>query len=285
MGSLNNIVRAVRPDQWVKNLLVLSAPIAAGTLTETSTFLKASFTMILFIFASSAVYVFNDMRDKQLDTFHPIKSLRPVALGQVSCKAAVSVGFSCFLVALTSALFFNLSVGCVLIIYFSVNIAYSLLIKNVPFIELFFVASGFTLRAIAGGLATDTPFTFSYISVVSFSSLYLISCKRYSEFVAHEKYDFRPVLKGYSQRSLLIVIAASIFGSFLMYLIWVSQDGTTNNVLAILSLGIYSFALLRFGYLAKLGSCENPARVLFEDQLLVFMLISWVCLYVGSVYG
>lgn len=285
MSELSYVVRALRPGQWVKNLLVLSAPIAAGTFTETTTFIKALLSMVLFIFASSAVYVFNDIRDKQVDGFHQTKSLRPIASGQVSLKLAVLVGVSCFLIALISGLFFNLSVGFVLIIYFAVNVAYSLHFKNVPFIEMLFVASGFALRAITGGIATNTAFTFSYVSVISFSSLCLVSCKRYSELVTHEKYDFRPVLNRYSQRNLSIAIATSILGSFSMYLVWVSRDQTTNIVLAIISLGIYSLALLRFGHLAKVGFCEDPALVLFKDRLLIFLLLLWMCIYVGAVYG
>ena len=285
MSELSNVVRALRPSQWVKNLLVLSAPIAAGTFTETPTFLKALLSMVLFIFASSAVYVFNDIRDKKLDGFHQTKSRRPIALGQVSLKVAVLVGGSCFLIALISGLLFNLSVGFVLIIYFGINLAYSLHFKNVLFIEMLFVASGFALRAVTGGIATNTAFTFSYVSVISFSSLCLISCKRYSELVAYEKYNFRPVLNRYSQRNLSIAIVISILGSFIMYMAWVFQDQTTNNVLAGISLVIYFFSLIRFGYLAKLGFCEDPARVLFKDRVLIFMLLAWVCIYAGAVYG
>ena len=206
-------------------------------------------------------------------------------MGQVSLNVAVLVGGSCFLIALISGFLFNLSMGFLLIIYFGVNVAYSLHFKNVLFIEMLFVASGFALRAITGGIATNTPFTFSYVSVISFSSLCLVSCKRYSELVAHEKYDFRPVLSRYSQRNLSIVIVSSILGSFLMYLVWVSQDQTTNNVLAIISLAVYFLALIRFGYLAKLGLCEDPTLVLFRDRLLFFMLLSWACIYAGAVYG
>ena len=70
-----------------------------------------------------------------------------------------------------------------------------------------------------------------------------------------------------------------------MYLVWVSRDQTTNIVLAIISLGIYSLALLRFGHLAKVGFWEDPALVLFKDRLLIFLLLLWMCIYVGAVYG
>ena len=285
MGSIGSVTRVVRPLHWVKNLLVLGAPVAAGTITETDIFLKAFLSMILFTLASSAVYVFNDMRDREFDALHPTKSLRPLVLGQISQQMALWIGFCCFSVSLIGGLSYNFSIGIILLIYFGLNIAYSLYAKNIPFIELFFVAAGFSLRSITGGIATDTHLTLSYVSVVSLSSLCLVSCKRFSELSGHERHDFRPVLNSYSKGSLFAVVAASIAGSILMYSIWVFQNQTTNNLLSSISLGIFSAALLRFGHLAKSGSCENPIQVLFSDRLLNFLLILWACIYVGAVYG
>lgn len=284
MDALSKLMRVVRSNQWVKNLIVLGAPIAAGTFTERDTLIRAMISMTLFILASSAVYVFNDLQDRSADQYHPLKSLRPVSSGDVPPQIAGLIGLTCFLASLVGAAFLNLSVMYMLLTYFGVNVAYSIALKHVPYAELCLVASGFTIRAATGGLATDTHISFSYIAVVTLSSLCLISCKRFSECIAYVDHDFRPVLKKYSQRSLFLVISFSIVGSLLTYFIWVVQNQTSNTY-SLLSWVMCVVGFLRFSNLAKLGKCENPTLILFTDKLLNISVTCWALTYIGSVYG
>lgn len=285
MGSFGKILRVTRPSQWVKNSIVYSAPIAAGSINETGTLLKVSLAAIFFIFASSAVYIFNDLKDRELDSLHPVKSLRPLATGKVTTRPAALIGLSSASIALVGSFFVSASVGFILLIYLCVNFLYMTKGKNLAFFELCCVASGFTLRALAGGNASDTSLTFSFLSVVSISALFLVSCKRYSEYFKYANHDFRPVLNAYSFQSLLIVKGISFTGALAMYLVWAFQNNVVASPFSFLSFGIFTLALLRFGYLARLGSCENPTLVLLSDRALVLCITTWLLVYLGAVYG
>ncbi len=141
MGLFGRILRVARPNQWVKNSMVYSAPIAAGSINEAGTFLKVSLVAIFFIFASSAVYIFNDLKDRELDSLHPVKSLRPLATGKVSSRSAVLIGFSSASISLAGGFFVGTSVGFILLIYLCVNFLYTTKGKDLAFFELCCVAS------------------------------------------------------------------------------------------------------------------------------------------------
>ncbi len=252
MGLFGKILRVARPSQWVKNSMVYSAPIAAGSINETGTLLKVSLVAIFFIFASSAVYIFNDLKDMELDSLHPVKSLRPLAAGKVTSRSAILIGFSSASIALAGSFFVSASVSFILLIYLCVNFLYTTKGKDLAFFELCCVASGFSLRAIAGGNAVDTSLTFSFLSVISLSALFLVSCKRYSEYFKYTNHDFRPVLSTYSLQSLSLVKGSSFAGALAMYLIWGFKNNAVTSPFSFLSFGIFTLALLRFGYLARL---------------------------------
>jgi decaprenyl-phosphate phosphoribosyltransferase len=175
------LVVAVRPRQWLKNLLVFAAPLAAGSLLEPDVLRPSIVAFVSFCLMSSATYLVNDIRDVEADRAHPTKQLRPIAARQLAPAQALVAAIVLALVGFGLALWVGTGLFGVLLAYAVFTLAYSLGLKHEPVIELALLAMGFLLRAIAGGVAADLPISPWFLIVAGFGSLFMAAGKRYSE--------------------------------------------------------------------------------------------------------
>ena len=178
-------VRAMRPRQWVKNLLVLAAPLAAGKLFEPAMLKGAALAFVAFCLVSAAVYLVNDVRDVEEDRLHPTKRFRPIAAGEL--KPATALALAVVLGVLRPGARVScvaLPLGITMLVYVALQLLYSAFLKHLPVVDLAMVASGFLLRAIAGGVATGIPLSQWFLLVAAFGSFFMVSGKRYSEMKA-----------------------------------------------------------------------------------------------------
>ena len=149
---------ALRPSQWVKNILVAAAPLAAGVLHEADVLVDVAIAFVCFCLASSAGYLVNDVLDVEEDRRHPSKAGRAIASGRLSMRAAVTSAVLLATCSLAlSALTGTWRLGAVLVTYLALTVSYSVWLKHQPVIDLAVVSSGFLLRAVAGGAAADLP--------------------------------------------------------------------------------------------------------------------------------
>src|SRR5260370_6459408 len=162
------IVRTARPRQWVKNVLVLAAPGAAGVLTHGDALRRSVLAFALFCLASSGTYFVNDALDAEADRRHPTKRHRPIAAGALRPGLAIAVG----LVAMAGAAGIAVAVGrsklaIVIGVYVAVTLAYSACLKHEPLLGIAAVAARFVLRALSGGVAARLPLSNSLLIVAS----------------------------------------------------------------------------------------------------------------------
>ena len=175
------VVAAMRPKQWLKNLLVFAAPLAAGSIFQPDVFWPSVAAFVAFCLMSSATYLLNDVRDVGADRAHPTKRERPVARGDLSVGLALGVAGALAIIAMAIAFAVNLGLAGVLLAYALFTTSYSLFLKHEPVIELALLAMGFLLRAIAGGVASDLPISQWFLIVAGFGSLFMAAGKRFSE--------------------------------------------------------------------------------------------------------
>ena len=175
------LVVSLRPRQWLKNVLVFAAPLAAGSLLEPDVPVPSLVAFASFCLMSSATYVINDLRDIEADRAHPVKRHRPIPAGQVSSGLAVATAIVLAVASLALALSVNLGLFGVVAAYAVFTLAYSLLLKHEAVIELALLAMGFLLRAIAGGIAAELPISRWFLIVAGFGSLFMAAGKRFSE--------------------------------------------------------------------------------------------------------
>ncbi len=255
------VLTSLRPRQWVKNLLVAAAPIAASTLDDGPTALRTLAAAAVFIAAAGATYLVNDAADVAVDRQHPTKRLRPIAAGQLSAKAARQVAATLSALALGAAFLLAWQFGLVIVIYLAVNLWYSAGMKNIPGLELGAIASGFVLRAVGGGAATNTPLSLWFVLVVTAGSLFVVAGKRSAELARTAGVGGRQVLSHYNSQTLLLTRAVSAAVAVVAYSVWVFAQDIATGWLAAFSLVPFAGALARYSAVIEAGQGEDPEDV------------------------
>jgi decaprenyl-phosphate phosphoribosyltransferase len=151
------LVRTIRPQQWVKNLFAAAALVFSRHLLDPAYVARAGAAVVAFCFVSGAVYAFNDVRDVAADRLHPTKRNRPIAAGYLGERTAMIAAAVLAGVAIAGAAAISLALAAVVTCYLVQNIAYSIKLKHVAFVDIALIAFGFLLRVLAGAVAIDVP--------------------------------------------------------------------------------------------------------------------------------
>lgn len=278
-----DLLRAVRPKQWVKNLLVFTAPVAAGTLRKPEVFELSMLSLVVFIAASAGCYLINDSYDAERDRNHPVKCTRPVAAGRLSVPVAMSVGAALCIGAVAVALAADLELLAVAACtYILLAICYAVAVKHVAGLELLVLSCGFVLRPLGGAAATSTPPSGWFLAVCCFAALFIVAGKRQVEMVrlGDAAATHRASLSGYRPASLKALRAAAMSALVAAYLGWaVTRVGTHNRVVACLTLIPLVVAFVRLYVLNARGRGDAPEDVLLHDRWMAGAAVAWLLLF------
>ncbi len=291
VGSLlKGLVRTARPRQWSKNVLVFAAPGAAGVLTQADEVGKAVAACALFCLAASGAYFLNDALDVAADRSHPVKSSRPIAAGTVTVGLAKVVGAVLLVISVVGAFFLaGWPLALVLGIYVALQPLYSLWLKHLVVIDLAAVASGFLLRAIAGGVAAGVPISKWFLIVAAFGSLFMVAGKRQAEHLdlGDERGDHRTTLNVYSADYLRYVRSVSSSVAIAAYCLWAFEkaDLAAAPIWFQLSIVPFVLAILRYALLLDTGSGGAPEEIVLQDQALQVLGLLWVLTFAVGVYA
>jgi decaprenyl-phosphate phosphoribosyltransferase len=293
-GSLlGGLVRTARPQQWVKNLLVFAAPGAAGLLTDLPTLLRAALAFGVFCLAASGIYFLNDTMDRDADRRHPVNRHRPVAAGVVPPRLALSVAVTLLSAAVLLALVaLGPPAAACVALYVGINVAYNLRLRHEPVLDLAAVASGFVLRAIVGGLATNVHLSEWFLVVTSFASLFIVAGKREGLVAldvagppAGSRGRARPV---YPVGYLRYVRALSSGVAMAAYCLWAFDKaaGVKGHGLWLqLTIIPFVLAMLRYALLVEGEGVEVPEDVLLGDGTMVALGVAWAVLFALGIYA
>jgi len=173
----------MRPRQWVKNLLVLTAPLAAGRLFEPAVIKGTALAFVAFCLVSAAVYLVNDVRDVEEDRQHPTKRFRPIAAGELSVALAVAVAF----LLGAGGLYLGWAAGALLpaVAYLGGTLLYSAVLKTLSLVDVFALGALYTVRVVAGGEASGHPVSEWLLAFCGFLFVSLACMKRVAELRAH----------------------------------------------------------------------------------------------------
>lgn len=285
-APLRALVRAVRPLQWVKNVLVLAAPAAAGVLFDPDVLVATVAAAVAVTAVASGCYLVNDVQDRTLDRAHPVKRLRPVACGALPVPTALVAAAVLLLGGLLLAAAVSAALFAIVGAYAVLTLLYSAGLKAVPWLELAIVASGFVLRAIAGAQAARVPASAWFLAVVTAAALLVVGSKRSSELLTlhSDPGAIRPVLRSYSHRALQRVRSVCAVVLVLAYTGWVlGGPRGLAGVFAGLSVGPVVVVVGRWMRRTDAGGTEAPERVLFADRTVLVGLALWTATFGASV--
>ncbi len=276
------IVKAIRPRQWVKNLLVLAAPLAAlgGGMRYDyrDVLIRVLIAFVVFSLAASAVYLINDVRDVEADRAHPTKQFRPIAAGVVPEWMAYTIAVVLGLASLAIAWMVTPNLTLVMAIYIGVQLAYCFGLKHQAVIDLCIVSSGFLLRAIAGGVATNIPLSQWFLLVMAFGSLFMAAGKRYAELQLAERTGakIRKSLESYTGTYLRFVWTMSATAVVLCYGLWAFERDRSSGSWFAVSMIPFTIAILRYAVDVDGGMAGEPEEIALRDRVLQLLALAWI---------
>jgi 4-hydroxybenzoate polyprenyltransferase len=245
---LTAIVRALRPHQWIKNLLVFVPIVAAHSILRADVLFLSFMTFFVFCLSASGVYVLNDISDIQADREHPRKRVRPFAAGDLTIASGLLLATVLLIVGVgVAAIAISSRVALLVVVYVTVTSAYSLRLKQRPVTDVFTLTGLYILRIVVGGVATDTPLSSWLLAFALFLFLSLAFIKRFTELL---KAGGLSVGRGYQRDDVG----------------WMQAVGTSAGYMAVLVLALYVNA-------SETSVLYSKARVLW---LLCPLLLMWL---------
>jgi decaprenyl-phosphate phosphoribosyltransferase len=276
------VVKAMRPRQWVKNVLVLLAPLAtlggavrydyAKVLTEVSV------AFVVFSLAASSIYLINDVRDVEADREHPTKRFRPIAAGVVPDWLAYSLAAVLGVASLGLASLLTPNLALVIAVYLAMQLGYCFGLKHQAVIDICIVSSAYLLRAIAGGVATGIPLSQWFLLTAAFGSLFMVAGKRYAELQLSERTGaaIRKSLESYTSTYLRFVWTLSATAVVMCYgLVAFERDHHSGSWYAV-SMVPFTIAILRYAVDVDGGLAGEPEDIALRDRVLQLLALAWI---------
>ena len=278
------MLRACRPRQWSKNLLVLAAPCAAGVIDQPQVAAQVAGAFLVLCLLSSATYLVNDVRDREQDRLHAHKRSRPVAAGEISPRVALRLAAMLALVGIAAATAITPGLGAVACGYLALTVSYSLWLRRVVVLDILAIAAGFVLRAVAGGVATDIYLSRWFVIVTGSCAVFLVAAKRYAElreYVASG--PVRATLRRYSLGHLRLTLLAAATVAGVAYTGW-AFTRPAHLVWYGMSIAPFLLWLARYAVLIGAGAGQAPEELILRDRTLLALSIAWGILFLGGVY-
>ena len=288
---LKSLVILLRPQQWLKNLFVLAPAFFAGSFLIVDVLKGSLLTFLIFSAAASTVYIFNDWIDRQADSKHPEKKTRPIASGQISGKIALITGLLTLLMSMLIGLsFLNFEVIAITGSYLVLNLAYTLILKNIAILDVSSIATGFVLRLFAGSEATGIELSSWIITLTFLLALFLALAKRRDDVIREQRGEerTRTSIKGYNLRFLdqtMTVMGAVVIVAYLQYCHAADRTIQITSSRLYLSAAFVVIGLLRYMQLALVEErTGNPTRILIEDRFTQINLLVWGGFFAWMLY-
>ena len=283
------LLRAARPRQWTKNLLVVAAPAAGGALDEWPIVWRTFVALVAFCVASSGTYYWNDIHDIDADRRHPKKRNRAIASGAVPLGVAKAVGTLLLVAGIGLGFAVNWQLGVVTLGYVALTTAYSNALKHVAVVDLVVVAAGFVLRAIAGSVATGIEMSTWFLLCTSFGSLFIVTGKRYAELREYGDHAgaHRASLDDYTLGFLRIVLSVSVGATLVSYCMWAfDTKEVSGSTWPFYELSIVPMvtALLRYTLILEQGHGAAPEEIFLSDRTLQVLGLLWASIFGLGVY-
>lgn len=290
-SAIRLLLTSLRPEQWTKNMLVLAGVVFGGRLMEPRAVAIALAAFAIFCALSGAVYLFNDVADREADRNHPLKRARPIAAGQLSTRTAVVTGIILAAAGVPAAWFIREQLGLVAGLYVALLLLYSLALKHVVIVDVLIIAAGFVLRAIAGAVAVDVPIGHWLLVCTTLLALFLALSKRRHELtlLAEGATGHRPILEEYSPYLLDQMIGVVTSSTLIAYTVYATSADTAARLgtgKLGLTIPFVLYGIFRYLYLVhqKRGG-GSPAAMLLTDRPLLVCVALWGVSVIALLYS
>ncbi|MBD1912507.1 MULTISPECIES: decaprenyl-phosphate phosphoribosyltransferase [unclassified Leptolyngbya] len=291
-------LKALRPRQWTKNLIIFAAPLFAFAINW-RTISGSLLAFTLFCCISSSFYLINDLMDVEADRRHPVKCKRPIAAGLISIPTAITMAILLMGGALLVGGLYTPMLSVVLACYAVLQVAYNLRLKHTVVLDVIAIASGFVLRALAGGVATSITLSSWFLLCTAMLALFLAIEKRKAEMrlAVAKGGSSRAVLRRYSLFLLQRMEGVVTAGAILTYTLWSSgpEVGGASTSWMLLTVPFVLYGIFRYQFLSDpkeirrrqrlegsiSARTERPDEVLLSDLPILLTVVSWIVVTTG----
>lgn len=294
MNRTRNIIRLIRPKQWIKNVFVMLPMFFGGELFDAGSLRVSLLTFMVFSLAASSIYCYNDIVDVDADRHHPVKCRRPVASGAVGIGTAYRL--MCLLFVLACAVAMLLpdevkgTVGAVALFYYLLNLSYCSKLKQYAILDVCIVAFGFVLRVLAGGFACELPLS-SWIVIMTFLLTLFMSFAKRRDDVLRMNETGEPPRKNTVRYNLTfinqaITITASVtLVCYIMYTVSPEVAGRFDTPYLYLTFVFVLIGLLRYIQIAVVDKKSgDPTKIILTDHFSQVIVIAWGLSFLFMIY-
>ena len=288
-----NVLKSIRPKQWVKNLMVFLPLVFSANESWSIVDMENVFTLLIkccvifigFVFASAAIYLFNDVLDKDKDTYHTDKKLRPIASGLISARMALTLSLFFAVISLITCAFIKNITVIYIFGYLLLMVIYSLSLRSIFVLDVAAISAGFVIRVLVGAVAIDVPISIWLCICMALGSMYIALSKRYAEIVTlKNKISFtRGSLPMYSTSILRwgsYIFLAGTIGAYSFYAI--TANNLPSNNIMVATIPFVVIGMLRYQFLViKKGFGEKPEEIVTSDYFLAASIAVWLVLVLG----
>ena len=288
--GMKNYLSLLRPRQWVKNLFVLLPAFFVGRITDFSLLGRTLIAAVSLCALASAIYIVNDVRDREVDRWHPTKRNRPLAAGRVSVTGALVLAFFLCVGSLAAAWALGVSVAELFGFYLVLNLAYSFGLKQAPILDVFIVSAGYVIRIFVGGAVGGVRISMWIIIMTFLLALFITLGKRRDDVLILNEPGMkeRKALDGYDLPfidSAMMIMAAVNVVSYIMYTVSpevIAKFHTNKLYLTTLFVLLGTLRYLQLTYVEKRSCC--PTDILYEDRFIQLTLVGWILAFMVIIY-
>lgn len=290
---MKDIIRLIRPKQWVKNFFVFIPMFFGGSLLNADDFMASLIVFVAFCLVASSIYCLNDIVDVEADRAHPVKCHRPIASGAVSKGMGYALMAGCALLSLTTTMLLQenrLTTAAVVVFYWLLNIAYCLKLKQYAILDVCIVAFGFVLRILAGGIATGIVLSNWLVLMTFLLTLFMSFAKRRDDVLRMEKTGEAP-RKNTSRYNLTFInqavtITASVtLVCYIMYTVSPEVTARFHTQYLYLTSIFVLLGLLRYIQIAVVDQQSgDPTKIILRDHATQFIVLGWLAAFLLIIY-
>lgn len=282
--------RLIRIKHWVKNSFIFIPAFFAGEIFNVDLILKLSLGFFTFSLFASVVYIFNDLRDIELDMNHPDKKSRPLASGQIKRGSALALATLLLIISIVISVFLGTEFVVVVLLYLILNLLYSFGLKTISILDIIIIAIGFVLRVLAGGFLAQVELTQWLLIMVFLLALFIAFAKRLDDILVFnavgkksralvDQYNLEFIYSG------ITMLAGVILVSYIMYTV---SESVINRLhsrhLYVTSIFVIA-GILRYLQITLVErNSGSPVKILFTDRFIIVCFIGWLVTFFGIIY-
>ncbi len=284
------MLKLLRINHWIKNLYVFAPIFFSGQIANSEKLLQSLYAFFIFSFAASSIYILNDIIDVEDDKAHPEKKDRPIASGKVSKNTAYILFLTLLLASLTCAFLINLQLLLIIIGYITLNILYSIKLKQIAIVDVSIIAVGFVLRVFAGGESSGILVSHWLIIMTFLISLFLALAKRRDDLIIEDETGtvMRKSIKGYNKefiQSAISILCGALIVSYILYVTSAEVVSRFNNKNIYYSTIFVILGILRYLQLSMVkNKSGSPTKIMYKDLFTQLVIVGWILFFIVYIY-